>query len=166
MDPEAEAASYVDPEKGVESMEGALSGARDIIAEQINEDQTARARMRSYLFKKGVFVSKAVPGKEAEGAKYKDYFEWTEPVSTAPSHRVLAMRRGEKEGFLSLTVAPPDEEEALAILEDLFVKGTSACSSNRSASSSGPRRSVRGVNPSISQNITVACFRSPSILSL
>jgi protein Tex len=122
MDPLAEAVAFVDPEKGVDSAEDALAGARDIIAEWVNEDQTARARMRDYYSSKAVFKSKVIPEKEAEGIKYRDYFEWEEPVNTAPSHRILAMRRGEKEGFLTLRVFPP-EEEAVTILDGLFVKG-------------------------------------------
>jgi uncharacterized protein len=122
MDPLAEAAAFVDPEKGVDSAEDALAGARDIIAEWVNEDQTARARMRDFYSSKAVFKSKVIPEKEAEGIKYKDYFDWEEPVNMAPSHRILAMRRGEKEGFLTLRVLPP-EDEALDILDGLFVKG-------------------------------------------
>jgi uncharacterized protein len=118
----AEASAFVDPEKGVLSAEDALAGARDIIAEWVNEDQTARARMRDYFSSKAVFKSKVIPEKEADGIKYKDYFDWQEPVSAAPSHRILAMRRGENEGFLTLRVLPP-EEEALEILDGLFVKG-------------------------------------------
>jgi len=128
MEPLSEAAPFIDKEKGVETAEAALSGARDIIAEWINENQEARTRMRSYFAEKGIFISKAVPGKEQEGAKYRDYFDWRESVATAPSHRVLAMRRGEKEGFLNLCVVPPDEEEACALLEALFVKGDSPAS--------------------------------------
>ncbi len=122
MDPLAEAAAFVDPEKGVDSAEDALAGACDIIAEWVNEDQTARARMRDFYSSKAVFKSKVIPEKEAEGIKYKDYFGWEEPVNTAPSHRILAMRRGEKEGFLTLRVLSP-EDEALEILDGLFVKG-------------------------------------------
>ena len=122
MDPMAEAAAFVDPEKGVDSAEDALSGARDIIAEWVNEDQTARTRIRDLYALKAVFRSKVIPEKEAEGTKYRDYFEWEEPVNTAPSHRILAMRRGENEGFLTLRVHPP-EEEALVILDGLFVRG-------------------------------------------
>jgi uncharacterized protein len=122
IDPLTEAAAFVDPEKGVDSAEDALAGARDIIAEWVNEDQTARARMRGLYSSKAVFKSTVVPEKEADGNKYKDYFDWEEPVSTAPSHRILAMRRGENEGFLTLRVFPP-EEEALDILDGLFVKG-------------------------------------------
>lgn len=122
MDPIVEAAGFIDPEKGVDSVEEALAGARDIIAEWINEDQTARARMRDFYASKAVFKSKVILEKQIEGIKYKDYFDWEEPVRSAPSHRILAMRRGEKEGFLTLRVLAP-EEEALEILERLFVRG-------------------------------------------
>lgn len=122
IDPVAQAGAFVNAEKGVDSVEDALAGARDIIAEWINEDLTARTRIRELFLAKGVFRTKVISGKEEDGLKYKDYFEWEEPVSTAPSHRILAMRRGEKEGFLSLRIVPP-EEEALALLESLFVKG-------------------------------------------
>ena len=121
-DPIALAGGYVDPEKTVDSVEAALSGARDIIAETINEDQRARSRVRNLFFEKAVIRSQVVAGKEIEGAKFKDYFEWEEPVATAPSHRILAMRRGEKEEILDLSIDPPPEL-AIAILEDLFVTG-------------------------------------------
>jgi uncharacterized protein len=127
MDPLAEAAAFVNPETGVESAEEALAGARDIIAEWVNEDEGARRLMRALFEKRGVFRTKVAAGKEVEGAKYRDYFDWEESVAKAPSHRILAMRRGEREGFLSLRIAPP-EEEALGILESLFVKGESAAS--------------------------------------
>ncbi|HEX8948004.1 MAG TPA: Tex-like N-terminal domain-containing protein, partial [Dissulfurispiraceae bacterium] len=126
-DPAAEAAAFIDTEKGVESVEAALAGARDIIAELVNEDQTARAKMRDLFTAKATFKSKMVAGKEAEGAKYRDYFDWEEPASKAPSHRVLAMRRGEAEGFLIMRALPP-EEEAMSLLESLFVKGGNAAS--------------------------------------
>ena len=126
-DPLAEAASFVDPEKSVSSAEEALAGARDIIAEWVSEDLSARAALRDLFASKGVFRTKVIIGKEAEGSKYRDYFAWEEPVPRAPSHRILAMRRGEKEGFLSLAALPP-EQEALAMLERLFVKGENACS--------------------------------------
>ncbi len=121
-DPLAEAVAFVNIEKGVDSAEDALAGARDIIAEWVNEDQTARGRMRDFYTSKAIFKSKVIPEKEAEGIKYKDYFDWEEPVNTSPSHRILAMRRGENEGFLILRILPP-EEEALEILDGLFVKG-------------------------------------------
>ena len=88
---------FVDAEKGVATAEEALAGARDIIAEWVSEDQEARAQMRELFAAKGVFSSRVIAGKEAEGAKFRDYFDWEEPVATAPSHRVLAMRRGENE---------------------------------------------------------------------
>ena len=126
-DPLVEAAPFIDPEKSISSAEEALAGARDIIAEWISEDQSARAALRELFASRGVFRTKGIIGKEAEGSKYRDYFEWEEPVPKAPSHRILAMRRGEKEGFLNLTVLPP-EPDALSILERLFVKGENACS--------------------------------------
>jgi uncharacterized protein len=122
-EPSALAVLYIDPDKGVNNAGEALAGARDIIAELVSEDHTARERMRGLFNSKGVLRSKALKGKEDEGAKYRDYFDWEEPVSSAPSHRVLAMRRGENEGFLALQIAPP-EEDALSILEGLFVKGS------------------------------------------
>jgi uncharacterized protein len=122
IDPAAEAVAFIDIEKGVSSGEEALAGARDIIAEWVNEDQEARGKMRSLYAEKGVFVTKVISGKEVEGAKYRDYFTWEERVSKAPSHRILACRRGEKEGILDLRVSPP-EEEALSLLESIFVKG-------------------------------------------
>ena len=126
-DPVKEAAAYVDPEKGVETAEDALAGSRDIIAEWVNEDQSARERMRMLYARKGVFRSRVIPGKEGDGVKFRDYFDWEEPVSGAPSHRILAMRRGEKEGFIDLRISPP-QDEALALLESMFVKGESAAS--------------------------------------
>jgi uncharacterized protein len=122
IDPAAEAAPFVNEEKGVASVEEALAGARDIIAEWVNEDEKARTAMRSFFASKGTFRSKVVPGKEEEGAKFRDYFDWEEAVTKAPSHRVLALRRGEHEEMLSLRVIPP-EDEAIALLETLFVKG-------------------------------------------
>jgi len=117
-----EAALFVSVEKGVATVDDALAGARDIIAEWVNEDAGARAKMRDLFWNKGMIRSKVLPDKLEAGIKYKDYYEWEEPVATAPSHRVLAMRRGEREEFLTLSMMPPDEE-ALSILEDLFVRG-------------------------------------------
>jgi len=124
-DPEQNAVEFIDKEKGVESIEDALSGARDIIAEWINEDSTARARLRQLFEEKGVFISHVATGMESSGAKYKDYFAWQEQAAKAPSHRILAMRRGEREDVLNLTLAPP-EEEAIGILDALFVNGSEA----------------------------------------
>jgi uncharacterized protein len=122
FDPPVEGASYVDPEKGVATPEEALAGARDIIAEWVNEDEQARARMRTLFAEKALFASQVIPGKETEGSRFRDYFGWEEPAASAPSHRILAMRRGEKEGFLTLRVCP-SEEEAITLLTCLFVKG-------------------------------------------
>jgi len=122
IDPFKEAASFVDPEKGVASTDDAIAGSRDIVAEWVSEDQSARAKMRALYLERGVFAAAVVMGKEAEGAKYRDYFDWEELMANVPSHRMLAVRRGEKEGVLSLHVGAP-EEEALAILEAIFVKG-------------------------------------------
>ncbi len=127
LDPDVEARRYLDEEKGVSSVDDALSGARDIIAEWANENTETRAHLRSLFSRKGQFRAKVLPGKEAQGIQYRDYYDWEESVGQAPSHRVLAMRRGEREGFLSLHVLPP-EEEALAILESLFLKGDSPAS--------------------------------------
>jgi len=127
MDVMKQAASYVDPEKGVNSREEALAGARDIVVEWVNENQAARAAIRSLYAQKAVFSTTVVSGKEAEGAKYRDYFSWEEPVAKVPSHRILAVFRGEKEGLLDLRLRPP-EEEAVGILEKMFVKGESAAS--------------------------------------
>ena len=124
-DPVKEAGAYIDPEKGVETVEDALAGSRDIIAEWVNEDQGAREKLRALYAQKGVFRSKVIPDKEAEGAKFRDYFDWEEPVPKVPSHRVLAMRRGEKEGFIDLRISPP-QDEALALLEAMFVTGKGA----------------------------------------
>jgi uncharacterized protein len=121
FDVSAEAAAFIDAEKGVESVEDALAGARDIIAETVNEDQQARATMRDLFAQKATIRSKVMSGKEDEGAKFRDYFEWDEPIATAPSHRILAMRRGENEGFLTMRILP-EEEEALRLLEPMFVK--------------------------------------------
>ncbi len=125
IDIEAEAQKFVDAEKGVETIEQALQGARDIIAEQVSEDPAARARMRSLFADKALISSSVLAGKEEEGAKFRDYFAWQEPVKSSPSHRVLAIRRGEKEEFLSFRILP-DEAEAMAELESLFVKAGNA----------------------------------------
>jgi len=116
FDLESEALQYIDIEKEVTSIEEALHGARDIIAEWVNENVELRKKMRDLFIKEGEFVSKVIPGKEEEAIKYKDYFEWSEPVKSAPSHRVLAMRRGEKELFLMLDTCP-DEISAIGLME-------------------------------------------------
>ena len=127
------AVEYVNPELGVEKVEEALGGARDIIAEWVSEDGTARREMRKLFWSQGTFSSGVVSGKESKAAKYLDYFQWEEPVADMPSHRVLAMLRGEKEALLSIHVAPP-VVPAIAILEGIFVTGeTEASQEVRSA---------------------------------
>ena len=125
-DPVSEAAGFIDKEKGVEDTEQALAGARDILAEQLCEDKTARERIRKLYFEDGVFHSKVIKDKEVEGQKYENYFDWTEPVASAPSHRILAMRRGEKEKYLTLRITVP-QDKALAILNGLFIQNDSPC---------------------------------------
>ena len=121
MDPQTEAEAFLDPEKGVEKVEDALEGARDIIAEWINEDGKARSELRDLFARKAVIRSKVAKGQEEQGIKYKDYYEWEEPAAKAPSHRILAIRRGADEGFLSFHILPQDAE-AFEILEHRFIK--------------------------------------------
>lgn len=120
-DIEGQAEGFVDPEKDVKSVKEAIKGACDIIAEWMNENKYARGKIRHLFVRKAFIESKVAKGKETEGDKYQNYFEWKEPVMRAPSHRILAMFRGEKEGFLKVKVSPP-EDEALAILEEQFVR--------------------------------------------
>lgn len=121
-DPLEEAAAFVNEELGVESADDALAGARDIIAEWVNEDADTRQAMRERFSTSGTLASRVVEDKEQEGAKYRDYFDWQEPVSRVPSHRVLAMFRGEKEGHLKLSIRPP-EDEAVEHLLGRYIKG-------------------------------------------
>jgi protein Tex len=123
VDPDKAAGAYINKEKKVENIAEALSGARDIISEWISEDANIRKEMRSFFEKKGMIGCKVVKGKEADGAKFRDYFNWNEQISSVPSHRLLAMFRGEKEGFLSFSILPP-EDEAIAILSSRVVKGS------------------------------------------
>lgn len=125
FDLDALADQFINTEKGVNSLNEALAGARDIIAEMISENAEARTKMRFYFQEKAVFKAEVIKGKEEEGIKYKDYFEWSESVKTAASHRVLAMRRGEKELILRLDALPP-AEDALLILEKQFILAKNA----------------------------------------
>lgn len=127
MDPLREAATFIDEDKGVASAEEALAGARDIIAERVSEDQQARSNMRRLYATQSNISSRVARDRADEGAKYRDYFEWTEPIANAPSHRILAMMRGENEGFLRLTVAPP-EDAAIRQLRAQFVTGQNPAS--------------------------------------
>ena len=127
MDVVAEAQKYLDVEKGVENDADALQGARDIIAEKINEDANVRAAIRKLFLSQGIIRSKVIKGKEEQAAKYKDYFEWEEPVSKVASHRLLAMRRGENEMFLSIDISP-NEEDVYRIIEKDYLKGPNEAS--------------------------------------
>ncbi|MGY6522988.1 MAG: Tex family protein [Mongoliitalea sp.] len=121
IDLETEASKYISEEKEVASVEEALQGARDIIAERVNEYVELRKKMRDLFINEGTFTCKVIPGKEEDAAKYKDYFDWSEPIKTAPSHRVLAMRRGEKELFLMLDSCP-EEFSAIALMEEMVLE--------------------------------------------
>ena len=116
---------FVSEEKGVGSAEEALAGARDILAEWMNEDAEARRTLRSLFERKATVRSRVVPGKEHEGRKFSDYFDWEEPAAATPSHRILAMRRGENEKVLTLTFEPP-EDEGVGLLDKLFLKADNA----------------------------------------
>lgn len=123
----AVAEQYLNEDAGVNSVEDALSGARDIIAETVSEDAEIRAQLRKIFMESGFFVSRVVPGKEDEALKYKDYFDWKEPISKAPSHRVLAMRRGEKEEMLYLDIEV-DEDLVIPKIEAKYIKGNNEAS--------------------------------------
>jgi len=110
----------------VENEQMAIAGAKDIIAEWINENTVARARVRTLFQRKSILTTKLMKGKEEEGAKYRDYFDFSEPLHKCASHRFLALYRAEREGILSMKVQPL-KEEALESLERFFVKGTDAC---------------------------------------
>ena len=120
-DPLAAATAYLDAEREVNSVAEALAGARDIIAEWVNEDPQAREQMRAFFARQATLTSQVVLVREQDAAKFRDYFDWSEPVTEAPSHRLLALFRGEREGFLLLKVQPP-KEPAQALLHGLFVK--------------------------------------------
>lgn len=118
---DSESLPFVNPEKDVNSVEEALSGARDIIAEWVNENKVCRGKVRRLFMERAMIRSKVAKGKEAEGEKYKDYFQWEELLHKVPSHRYLAMMRGENEGFLKVEIRPVTED-ALQILEGVFLK--------------------------------------------
>ncbi len=126
-DPVQEALVFINEEKGVTSVEEALAGARDIIAELVNENADVRQSLRQLLTREGLLQSTLVKGKEEAGAKYRDYFELRELVSRMPGHRVLAVFRGEAEKYLQLAIHP-SEEKALSILFRHFVKGQNPAS--------------------------------------
>lgn len=147
---EAFAETFVDPEKGVETAGDALLGARDIVAEIIAENLEVRTTIRTLFLEKGQYRSTLIEGKEESGQKYKDYFKWTEPVKGIASHRLLAMRRGEKEQFLTLDIEIP-ADDAVSVIDNLFVKGANECASQiRLAIADSFKRLIR---PSIETEI-------------
>ena len=122
-DPALKAEEFLNDD--VKTVEEAIAGASDIIAEWISEDEKARKQLRYLFEKEAVIYSKVVKGKEAEGIKFSDYYDWSEPLKKCPSHRLLAMRRGEEEGFLRLSIEP-DEDNALDMIGSIFLKGRNA----------------------------------------
>ncbi len=121
VDLNTEASRYINEEHQVLKVDDALSGARDIIAEWASENKTVRARTRQLFEKEAVVSANVAKGKEEEGEKYQNYFNWEQKLIDSPSHRVLAILRGEKEGFLKVDISP-SEDEAKGILERIFVK--------------------------------------------
>ena len=111
----------------VKDEEDALKGARDIIAEQVSEDERARNQLRNQFSRQAVITSKVVKDKEEEAAKYRDYFDFSEPLKRCSSHRLLAIRRGESEGLLKVSISP-DDEECAGRLEQMYVRGNNECS--------------------------------------
>lgn len=117
------AEKYINPEKKVESADDALAGARDIIAERVSEDLQARNKVRNIFKRTAMLMSKMAKGKEEEAGKYKSWFDWKESAMRAPSHRILALFRGEDEGMLSVKIQPEDDTQAVESLERQFVHG-------------------------------------------
>ena len=117
------AARYVNPDKGVNSIDEALAGARDIIAERVSENAQARNKVRNLFRRSAMLSSKVVKNKEEEGGKFESWFDWKENAMRAPSHRILALFRGEEEGVLRVHVMPDDDEPAYEALGRQFVSG-------------------------------------------
>ena len=125
-DVEQMAARYINPDKGVASVEDALAGARDILAERVSENAQARNRIRGLFRRSAMLSSKVVKNKEEEAGKYESWFDWKENAMRAPSHRILALFRGETEGLLRVHVLPDDDQPAYDSLERQFVHGNYA----------------------------------------
>ncbi len=150
LDPIVAAQAFIDPEKGVDTLDAALAGARDILAEAVNESSEARAEVRKLFEKQGTLRASVIKGKETKGAAYRDYFDWQEPLSKAPAHRIHAMLRAEREGVIRLAVRP-EEEPVIEILSRLFVRGHSqAADQVSSAVEDGYKRLM---SPSIENEI-------------
>jgi uncharacterized protein len=127
IDLDTEVMNFVSEEKSVKNPMEALQGARDIVAEMVSENAEAREKMRNLYKRSATIKSRVIKGKEEEGEKFKDYFEWEEPLAQCPSHRMLAMRRGEKEDFLIIDIKPADED-AIELLNKHFVSSNNECS--------------------------------------
>lgn len=140
--PETEAARFVNEE--VATADEALQGARDILAERINEDERTRQTVRRSFELTAVIRSKVIKGKEAEAVKYRDYFDWSEPLRRCTSHRLLAMRRGEAEGYLRVSISPSDEEDCIRRVSRPYVKpGTPAAPQLAAAAADAYKRLLK-----------------------
>ncbi|MBI9037168.1 MAG: RNA-binding transcriptional accessory protein [Bacteroidales bacterium] len=126
FDIEEKAYEFIDKEKEVNSVEEAIAGASDIIAEWINENKSVRAHTRRFFEYEAVITSKVIIGKNEEGIKYKTYFDWEEALMRSPSHRILAMFRGEKEGYLKIKIKI-DEEKVVESIERIYIKSNNQC---------------------------------------
>ncbi|MBC8112728.1 MAG: RNA-binding transcriptional accessory protein [Verrucomicrobia bacterium] len=142
-DLEAFSKNFIDEEKGVKTTDEALAGARDIIAEMINENAEIRSKVRAFFLQTAVVQSRVFPGKEVEAQKFKDYFEMSEAIKNIPSHRMLALRRGENEGFLMLDILP-DETDAIQLIESqLAIKQNEAGKQIKTATSDSYKRLMK-----------------------
>lgn len=153
--PEDEAERFLSDE--VPDVEAALQGARDIIAERINEDERTRQTVRRSFELTAVIRSKVVKGKESEAVKFRDYFDWQEPLKRCTSHRLLAMRRGEAEGCLRVSISPADEDDSIRRMSRPYVKeGTPAAAQTALAASDAFKRLLK---PSIETEFAAASKR-------
>ena len=146
IDVQAEAEKYINAEFEISDADNALDGARDILAEWISENSEAREGLRRLFNSAALIRSRVVAGKQEDGEKYRDYFEWDEKLMNAPSHRILAMRRGEDEGILMLDIAP-NADDAIDLLEKLFIKGNNDASEQVRAAVAGAYK--RMLQPSL-----------------
>lgn len=124
QNPDKEAAAYIS--EAVPTIGDALQGARDIIAEWVNEDAQTRQRLRGIFSRSAIITSKVIKGKEEEGVKFSDYFDWEESLKKCPSHRLLAMQRGENEGFLRISIRPEEEEKTIESITRTYLKTSNA----------------------------------------
>ncbi|MCE2772040.1 MAG: RNA-binding transcriptional accessory protein [Bacteroidetes bacterium] len=146
IDVQAEAEKYINAEFEIADADDALDGARDILAEWISENSEAREGLRKLFNSAALIRSRVVAGKQEDGEKYRDYFEWDEKLMNAPSHRILAMRRGEDEGILMLDIAP-NADDAIDLLEKLFIKANNAAAEQVGAAITGAYK--RMLQPSL-----------------